>query len=82
MPTIACILHGSLEDSIVGPHDSNRTTLHFDQQPSVDDILAHLKLDRDYLQFFLADGLYVELEDWDKPVHGKLFQLWPRMSGG
>ena len=75
-------MHGSLEDSISDPHDGNRTALNFDQQPSVDDILAHLKLDREYLQFFLADGLYVELEDWDKPVYGKLFQLWPRMSGG
>jgi len=82
MPTIECILHGSLEDSIIGPHDNNHALLSFDHQPSVDDILAQLKLDRDYLQFFLADGLYVELEDWHKPVHGALFQLWPRMSGG
>lgn len=82
MPHIHCILHGSLEDSAPEGTIGNAVTLEFDHQPSVDEILAIINLNREYLQFFLADGIYVELEDWGKPVQGERFQLWPRMTGG
>lgn len=82
MLQIHCILHGSLEDSAPEGTTGNSVTLEFETQPSVDQILAKINLNREYLQFFLADGMYVELEDWDKPVQGERFQLWPRMTGG
>jgi hypothetical protein len=82
MVSIECILHGSLEDYLPEGHSSNRAPLKFDATPSVDEILDHFKIDRDYLQFVLADGCYIELQDWSKPAKGQLFQLWPRISGG
>jgi len=82
MVSIECILHGSLEDYLPEGHSSNRAPLKFGATPSVDEILDHFKIDRDYLQFVLADGCYIELQDWPKPANGQLFQLWPRISGG
>ncbi len=82
MIRVNCILHGSLEDNAPPGSSGNEVVLEFDQPPSVDDILEKINLNREYLQFFLADGIYVELEHWGQPVKGKLFQLWPRMSGG
>ena len=82
MPLIHCILHGSLEDSAPDGSTGNTVRLEFENQPSVDQILAKIGLNREYLQFFLADGIYVELENWDQPVCGEVFQLWPRMTGG
>ena len=79
---IECILHGSLEDYLPEGHQGNRTRVEFKTAPSVDEILAHFKIGKDYLQFVLEDGCYNELENWHKPVSGKLFQFWPRISGG
>ena len=82
MVSIECILHGNLEDHLPKGHAGNSVQADFDTTPSVDQILAYFKIDRDYLQFILADGCYIELKDWPKPAKGKRFQLWPRISGG
>jgi len=82
MAGIECILHGNLEDYLPEGHLGNRVQLEFDTTPSVDEILDQLKIDRDYLQFILADGCYIELRNWSEPAKGQLFQLWPRISGG
>jgi len=82
MHTLHCILHGNLEDSAPPGGKGNDVTLAFDTPPTVDDVMQKIGLTREYLQFILADGIHVELEDWDKPLKGELFQLWPRMTGG
>jgi len=82
MVSIECILHGSLEDYLPEGFQGNCTQLEFETMPSVEDILARFEIDRDYLQFILADGCYIEFNDWAKPAPGKRFQLWPRISGG
>lgn len=82
MSTIECILHGSLEDALPEDHPNNRALIEFDSAPSVNDILEKLDIDREFLQFVLADGRYIELEYWSSPVKAKLFQFWPRISGG
>jgi len=82
MTTIDCVLHGNLEDSLPEDHQGNSIQLEFANTPSVDDILARFEIDRESLQFILADGCYVEFQDWGKPATGKQFQLWPRISGG
>ncbi len=82
MPTIECTLHGSLEDSLPAGGHCNQTQLAFEFQPSVDEILSTLGINREQLQFVLADGHYVEIEDWGKSVNARAVQLWPRMSGG
>jgi hypothetical protein len=82
MVSIECILHGNLEDYLPEGQQSNQARLEFESTPTVDEILAHFKIDRDYLQFVLADGCYIELQNWSKPSEGRLFQFWPRISGG
>ena len=82
MTSIDCVLHGSLEDNLPDGHQGNCIPLEFATTPSVDEILARLGIGREYLQFILADGCYIELQDWEKPAIGERFQLWPRISGG
>lgn len=82
MPTIKCILHGSLEDTLKDGSAGGHTQLDFTEPPSVGQILKHLGISRDRVQFALVDGQYVDFEHWDAPHKGHLFQFWPRISGG
>ena len=82
MPAIECILHGSLEDFLPQGHTHNRVRLDFDAPPNVDEILERLQVDPEFLQFALADGRYIEFENWQEPLNASLIQFWPRISGG
>ncbi len=75
-------MHGALEDYLPQGRDGNRMRLSFDQRPSVDEILERLQIDPDELQFVLADGRYIEWQQWAQPTRGDVLQFWPRISGG
>lgn len=82
MLEIECVMHGALEDYLPGEREGNRIRLGFDSRPSVTDILERLKIDPDELQFVLADGRYIEWQNWGEPSRGNVLQFWPRISGG
>ena len=82
MLEVECVMHGALEDYLPETRDGNRIRLGFDNRPSVNDILERLQIDPDELQFVLADGRYIEWQQWSEPTRGKLLQFWPRISGG
>lgn len=82
MVEVECVMHGALEDYLPEARDGNRIRLNFDRRPSVNDILERLQLDPDELQFVLADGRYIEWQQWSEPTRGDLLQFWPRISGG
>jgi hypothetical protein len=63
MVSIECILHGSLEDYLPAGHRNSQACVEFETTPSVGEILAHFEIDRDYLQFVLADGCYFDLQN-------------------
>ena len=82
MVEVECVMHGALEDYLPQERDGNRIRLSFDQRPSVDEILKRLQIDPDELQFALADGRYIEWQQWSQPTQGDVLQFWPRSSGG
>ncbi len=82
MPSIECTLHGNLEDNLPEGLQDNRVTLNFATMPSVDEIISALKIDRENVQFALANGQYIDFEQWSKPITATRIQIWPRISGG
>ena len=82
MIEVECVMHGALEDYLPSAREGNRIRLVFNQRPSINDILARLQIDADELQFALADGRYIEWQQWAEPTRGKVLQFWPRISGG
>lgn len=82
MLEIECVMHGALEDYLPESCQSNRIRLSFETRPSVDDILTRLNIDPEELQFALADGRYIEWQNWAEPTSGDVLQFWPRISGG
>lgn len=82
MTRIECTLHGSLEDSMPAYISGNKITLDFDAPPSVNALLARLKLDPEYLQYALTQGTYIDIDNWNQPIESNEIQLWPRISGG
>ncbi|MEE9446606.1 MAG: hypothetical protein V3V09_01510, partial [Arenicellales bacterium] len=69
-------------DALPDEHEGKQNSLNFDALPSVEGIMQKLGLDLDSLQFVLAEGGYIEIEQWAEPITADNIQLWPRMSGG